>query len=194
MCKNDAATGSKSGRLAFAPGTTTIYPVDLNYSRLGTVMPAGGGGYWIIDSDIRTGQPANANGLADVHLLHVASTVQRRRPTRTSRWSATRLNDRAPHLARVRQPARCSPRGRLDGDRRLLAERGRTPDVASRSSTRRPACRPGRLDGGVGGPAEAVAQRARQPLPGLPRYPDGSVAYPAPGTSGTKIKILRVLP
>jgi hypothetical protein len=25
-------------------------------------------------------------------------------------------------------------------------------------------------------------------------YPDGSVAYPAPGSSGTKIKILRVLP
>jgi hypothetical protein len=25
-------------------------------------------------------------------------------------------------------------------------------------------------------------------------YPDGSAAYPAPGSSGTKIKILRVLP
>ena len=24
-------------------------------------------------------------------------------------------------------------------------------------------------------------------------YPDGSVAYPAPGSSGTKIKILRVM-
>ena len=25
-------------------------------------------------------------------------------------------------------------------------------------------------------------------------YPDGSTAYPAPGSSGTKIKILRILP
>jgi hypothetical protein len=28
----------------------------------------------------------------------------------------------------------------------------------------------------------------------LRAYPDGSAAYPAPGSSGTKIKILRVLP
>ena len=34
VCKNDAMTGSKSGRIAFAPNTTTIYPVDLSYSNL----------------------------------------------------------------------------------------------------------------------------------------------------------------
>ena len=42
VCKNDAAAGGKSGRLAFAPGATTIYPVDLAYSNLGNVLMAGG--------------------------------------------------------------------------------------------------------------------------------------------------------
>ena len=74
VCKNDAPTGGKSGRIALAPNTSTIYPVDLSYSDLGNVLSAGGGGDWIISSDIRAGQTANANGLADVHLLHIAST------------------------------------------------------------------------------------------------------------------------
>jgi hypothetical protein len=34
----------------------------------------GGAGDWIISSDIRAGQTANANGLADVRLLHIAGT------------------------------------------------------------------------------------------------------------------------
>ena len=59
VCKNDAMTGSKSGRIALAPNTSTIYPVDLNYSDLGNVLSAGGGGDWIITSDIRAGQTAN---------------------------------------------------------------------------------------------------------------------------------------
>ena len=36
VCKNDAPTGSKSGRLAFAPNATTIDPVDLNYTSSAT--------------------------------------------------------------------------------------------------------------------------------------------------------------
>ncbi len=46
VCKNDAPTGGKSGRIAFAPATTTIDPVDLYYSDLGSVLLAGSGGYW----------------------------------------------------------------------------------------------------------------------------------------------------
>ncbi|HEY4185874.1 MAG TPA: hypothetical protein VGP07_12450, partial [Polyangia bacterium] len=47
VCKNDAPTGSKSGRIALAPSTSTIDPIDLSYSDLGNVLTAGGGGYWI---------------------------------------------------------------------------------------------------------------------------------------------------
>jgi hypothetical protein len=98
VCKNDAPTGGKSGRIAFAPNTTTIYPVDLNYSNLGNVMMAGGSGYWITTSDIRTGQTADANGLADVHLLHVASTSAPT-PDKDLVLASDTNNDRAPHLA-----------------------------------------------------------------------------------------------
>ncbi|HEY2407844.1 MAG TPA: hypothetical protein VGI10_17670, partial [Polyangiaceae bacterium] len=68
VCKNDAPTGGKSGRLAFAPNTTTIYPLDLYYSNMGNITLGGGGGYWLSTSDIRAGQTANMDGLADVHL------------------------------------------------------------------------------------------------------------------------------
>ena len=97
VCKNDAPTGGKSGRIAFAPATTTIDPVDL-YLDLGSVLLAGGGGYWITTSDIRTGQTANSAGLADVHLLHVASLAA---PTPDSdiKLVSDTENDRAPHLA-----------------------------------------------------------------------------------------------
>jgi hypothetical protein len=98
VCKNDAPTGGKSGRIAFAPNTTTIYPVDLNYSNLGSVMLAGGGGYWIVTSDIRAGQTANADGLADVHLLHVAGTSAPT-PDKDLTMASDSNNDRAPHLA-----------------------------------------------------------------------------------------------
>src|SRR5580692_8521894 len=98
VCKNDAPTGGKSGRIALAPNTSTIYPVDLNYSDLGNVLVAGGGGYWIITSDIRAGQTANANGLADVHLLHMASTSVLT-PDKDLMLVSDTKNDRAPHLA-----------------------------------------------------------------------------------------------
>ncbi len=98
VCKNDAPTGGKSGRIALAPNTSTIYPVDLNYSDLGNVLSAGGGGDWIISSDIRTGQTANANGLADVHLLHIASTSALT-PDKDLTLVSDTKNDRAPHLA-----------------------------------------------------------------------------------------------
>ena len=147
---------------------TTIYPVDLNYSDLGTVMPAGGGGYWIISSDIRTGS----------------------RPTRTAWPTSTCCTSPArpaptpepgPHAGQRRPStiarptwrrtaaARCSPPGRRRPrpatSRRRAAGRQMWLQVLD-ATTGMP---PGRLDGDFGGPPEAVAQRARQPLPGLPR-------------------------
>jgi len=38
------------------------------------LLQVGGAGDWIISSDIRAGETANANGLADVRLLHIAGT------------------------------------------------------------------------------------------------------------------------
>jgi hypothetical protein len=192
VCKNDAPTGSKSGRLAFAPNTTTIYPVDLNYSNLGNVMMAGGGGYWIVSSDIRAGQPANSNGLADVHLLHVASTSAPT-PDKDLTLVSDGQNDRAPHLAAY-------------GGTQLLAaweEATATGDLAQNASGRQMWIQV--LDSTSGAAAAGSTTTSAGPLKLSPNvlcsryqdfraFPDGSVAYPAPGSSGTKIKVLRVLP
>jgi len=192
VCKNDAPTGSKSGRLAFAPNTTTIDPVDLNYSNLGNVMMAGGGGYWIISSDIRAGQPANSNGLADVHLFHVASTSAPT-PDKDLTLVSDAQNDRAPHLAAY-------------GATQLVAaweEATATGDLAQNASGRQMWIQV--LDGTSGAAPAGSTATSAGPLKLSPNvlgsryqdfraFPDGSVAYPAPGSSATKIKVLRVLP
>ncbi|HVU91884.1 MAG TPA: hypothetical protein VHC23_06605 [Jatrophihabitans sp.] len=191
VCKNDAMTGTKSGRLAFAPGTTTIYPVDLSYSDLGSVMLAAGGGYWIISSDIRAGQTANSNGLADVHLLHVASTSAPT-PDHDIPLVSDTENDRAPHLAAY-------------GSGQLLAaweESTATGDLSQNDKNRQMYIQV--LDGTTGAAPAGSTTDSAGPLKLSPNvlgsryqdfraYPDGSVAYPAPGSSGTKIKILRIL-
>jgi len=191
VCKNDLPTGGKSGRLAFPSPTTTITPVDLNYSNLGNVMLAGGGGYWIINSDIRAGQPASANGLADVHLYHVASTAS---PTPTSDvvLASDAQNDRAPHLAAY-------------GAAQMVAAwetSTATGDLNQNAANRQMFIQV--LDGRTGMPPAGSSATTAGPLRLAPNvlgsryqdfraFPDGSVAYPAPGTTATKIKILRVL-
>jgi hypothetical protein len=193
VCKNDAATGGKSGRLAFAPNTTTIYPIDLSYSNFGNVMMASGGGYWLITSDIRAGQTADANGLADIHLLHVASTSAPT-PDNDHLLVSDSSNDRAPHLAAY-------------GGTMLLAaweESTATGDLAQKDTKRQMVLQV--LDSTTGAAPAGSTTASAGPLP-LPTtlnvlgsryqdfraFPDGSVAYPAPST-GNKIKILRVLP
>jgi hypothetical protein len=191
VCKNDAMTGSKSGRLAFAPSATTIYPVDLSYSNLGNVLIAGDGGYWIISSDIRDGQPANANGLADIHLLHVAE-ISSPTPDLDLPLVSDGANDRAPHLAAY-------------GNGLLLAvweTSTATGDLAQNAAGRQMYLQV--LDARAGLPPAGSSAATAGPLKLTPNvlgsryqdfraYPDGSVAYPAPGSSATKIKILRVM-
>jgi len=191
VCKNDAMTGTKSGRIALAPNTSTIYPVDLSYSDLGNLLPAGGGGDWIISSDVRTGQPANANGLADVHLLHIASTSALT-PDKDLMLVSDTKNDRAPHLAGY-------------GAGRMLAaweESTTTGDFPQSDKNRQMYIQV--LDSATGAAPAGSSATSAGPLmlsPGVlgsryqdfRSYPDGSVAYPAPGSSATKIKILRVL-
>ena len=118
---------------------------------------------------------------------------QRRRPTRTSRWSAT-ASTIARRTWRRTAPARCWPPGRR---RRRPATSRRTRPAArcgSRSSTRRPGCRPAGSTAASAGPLKLTPNVLGSRYQDFRAYPDGSVAYPAPGSSGTKIKILRVLP
>jgi hypothetical protein len=189
VCKNDAMTAGKSGRIAFAPATTTIDPVDLSYSDLGSVLTAGGGGYWIVSSDIRAGQTANSDGLADVHLLHVPSATTPT-PDHDLMMASDTQNDRAPHLAAYgskqivaawEESTATGPLAQGDPNRKMYVEilDGTTGAAPSGSTTT------------TAGPltVQVLGSRYQDFRP----YPDGSVAYPAPGTSGTKIKILRIL-
>jgi hypothetical protein len=195
VCKNDAMTGSKSGRVALAPGATTIDPVDLDYSDLGSVLLAGGGGYWVITSDIRSGQPAGAAGFADVHLLHVPSLTV---PTadRDLKLVSDTENDRAPHLAAYGTslmvaaweestgtggPGGGGDLAQNDPDRKMYVQvLDKTTGAAPSGSTTTSA-----------GPLNVPVLGSR--YQDFRAYPDGSVAYPAPGSSSTKIKILRIL-
>lgn len=176
VCKTD-----NNNRIAFAPNITTIYPVDLFYSNLGNIALAAGGGYWLTASNIRAGQPANADGLADVHLLHFSTGTADKDIILASDAG---LNDRAPHLASY-------------GKGQLLAAWETSPakgDLAFNDGSRKMVVQA--LDAATG-----AARGAPVPVsvPGhryqdLRSFPDGSVAYPARGSSNTKIKILRVLP
>jgi hypothetical protein len=200
VCKNDAPTGGKSGRIAFAPNTTTIDPVDLYYSDLGSVLTAGGGGYWIATSDIRAGQTANTAGFADVHLLHVPS-VASPTPDHDLLLVSDTENDRAPHLAAYgssqvvaaweESTAPTSPPDSNNGG-----------DLAQSDPNRQMYLQV--LDRTTGAPPTGSTATSAGPLKLTPNvlgsryqdfraYPDGSVAYPAPGSSSTSIKILRVL-
>ncbi|HVZ89162.1 MAG TPA: hypothetical protein VHG72_19495 [Polyangia bacterium] len=191
VCKNDAPTGNKSGRIALAPNASTIDPVDLYYSDLGNVLQAGGAGDWIATSDIRAGQTMNANGLADVHLLHIASTTMLT-PDQDIMLVSDTENDRAPHLAAY-------------GTGQMLAaweESTATGDLAQTDKNRQMYLQV--LDSTTGMAPAGSSTDSAGPLKLSPNvlgsryqdfrtYPDGSVAYPAPGSTGTKIKILRVL-
>jgi hypothetical protein len=181
VCKNDAPTGGKSGRVAFAPNITTIYPLDLFYSNMGNITLAGGGGYWLTTSDIRAGQTANTDGLADVHLLHFTTGAPDKDLTLASDAG---LNDRAPHLAPY-------------GASHLLAAWDTSTakgDLTPTSPNRKFYVQV--LDSTSGAPVSAripvavTNNRYQEMKP----YPDGSVAYPGLGSSKSKVKIVRVLP
>jgi hypothetical protein len=180
VCKNDAPTDNKSGRIAFAPATTTIDPVDLSYSDFGSVLNAGGGGYWLVTSDIRAGQTPNTDGLADIHLLH-ATTGPPDKDIMLA--SDSGLNDRAPHLAAYgtnRMLAAwetSTATGDLvpnDPDRKLYVQ---ALDNTTGASQGTPVLVPG-----------VVGSRYQD----FRAYPDGSVAYVAPGSSASKINVVRV--
>jgi hypothetical protein len=191
VCKNDLPTGGKSGKIGFAPNAATIVPIDLNYDQIGSVINATGGGYWIFESDIRPGQTPNANGMADIHLLHVPK-VSTPMPDKDIVAVSDGQNDRAPHLA---------PYGTAGTQMLAAWESSTALGDFSQNAARQMSIQV--LDSTTGGPAGADVT-SFGPLKLTPNvlgsryqdfrsFPDGSVAYPAPGSTATKIKILRVL-
>jgi hypothetical protein len=182
VCNNDAPTGGKTGRIAFAPATTTIYPVDELNTDLGAVVKAGGGGYWIAVSDLRPGQTAGTAGLDDVHLVHTTTGAS----DKDIVWASdTGLNDRAPHLA---------PFGM---NRMLVAwETSTKTDHLTQTDTSR------KLYVGAADATTGAAQGAAFNVAGVVgsryqdfrTYPDNSAAFAARGSTATKVKIVRVMP
>ncbi len=181
VCKNDAPTEGRSGRLAFAPKISTIRPLDLFYSNVGNITLGGSGGYWLTTSDIRAGQTADSNGLADVHLLHFDQGAPDRDITLASDAD---LNDRAPHLTQY-------------GASHLLAawdtstaKGDLTPNSANRKFYVQALDSKTGAISGAPVPVAVTNNRYQE----MKAFPDGSVGYAAPGSSNTKLKIVRVLP
>ncbi|WP_437964545.1 hypothetical protein WMF04_33295 [Sorangium sp. So ce260] len=176
VCKTD-----NNNRIAFAPDYTTISPVDLAYSNLGNLVTASGGGYWLTASDIRPGQPAGSNGLADVRLLHFTDGAADRNITIAG---GAGLNHRAPHLAAYggsrmlaawETTSRAGDIARNDPERTLYVQ---TRDRATGEAEGEP------LE------VDVLGNRYQD----LVAFPDGSVAFAAPGSTSTRIRVLRVLP
>jgi hypothetical protein len=177
ICKTD-----NNNRIAMAPNYTTILPVDLYYSNLGNIVVGSAGGFWTVTSNIRAGQPANTNGMADVHLLHFSSGAADKDVVIAG---DTAVNNRAPHLApygatRLLAAWETSTAtgdfSPTDKNRKLYVQ---AVDVATGAVQATPVNVPG-----------VVGNRYQE----FKGFPDGSVAYPAPGTTNTKVKIVRVLP
>ncbi|WP_438021184.1 hypothetical protein WMF18_19855 [Sorangium sp. So ce315] len=176
VCKTD-----NNNRIAIAPSYTTIYPVDLAYSNLGNLVTAIGGGTWLTASNIRPGQPAGANGLAEVRLLRFTGGAAEQD---IAIASDPGLNHRAPHLAAY-------------GDSHMIAAWESTTaagDIARNDRAR--AMYVQTRDRATG---EAEGEPLQVDVLGnryqdLVAFPDGSAAFVAPGSTNTRIKVLRILP
>ncbi len=187
VCKNDAPTGGKSGQIAFAPNITTIYPIDLYYDAMGDIVTGAGGGYWLTASDIRTGQTANTDGLADTHLLHFTTGAP---DQNIMLASVTGTNDRAPHLAKYGSNMLAAwEQATAVGDLAYKST-GRTMYLqVLNNSTGAAISTPITVPSGTA--ANAVYGNRYQ---SFKTFPDGSVAYPSAGSTGTKLKVLRIMP
>jgi hypothetical protein len=183
VCNNDSDPGgTQTGQMAFAPNMKTIYPVNEVNAELGAVIKAGGGGYWLILSNVRPGQPTTSPALDDVHLVHTTTGLSDNDITLAS---DSGLNNRAPHLAPF-------------GTNRMLAawETSTQPDHLLQTDSSR------KLYVQALNATTGASQSSPYYVPGVVgsryqdfrTYRDNSVAYAAPGSSGTKIKIVRVMP
>jgi len=176
LCKTD-----NNNRLAMPSPYRTVRAVDLWYANMSDLVPATGGGIWVATSDIRPGQPANDNGLADVHLLQFSdgAATQDLIVANTSGQ-----NLRAPHLAAY------------GAGRMIVAWESATAtgDLRANDNARKLYVQTvNRATGDAEGEAIDVDVRGNR-YHKLVSFPDGSVAFVARGSSNTRIKVLRVLP
>jgi hypothetical protein len=177
VCKTD-----NNNRVALAPNYATIRPLDLPASNLGDLVLASGGGYWLSTSDAESSGGANADVLLlRFSLMGNTVTLEQELPVAAQAG----LNERAPHLAAYGSNGLLVAweTSTVSGDLRR-EDRMRKLHVQVRDRTSGAAIgEPHAIDGVLGNRYQAF--RA---------YPDGSVAFPAPGSSNQRIKILRILP
>lgn len=176
ICKTD-----NQNRIAFAPSYTTIRPVDLAYANFGGLAIAGGN-RWLITSDRRSGQPALANGHADVHLLRFEDGLSTEDTLVADEGGE---NHRAPHIAPY-------------GDGLMLAtweSSTSTGDLAYGNANRGFFVRLFDANTGdpVGAPLEIEGVQGNR-YHDLRAFPDGSVAFPSRSTMASSVKVLRILP
>jgi hypothetical protein len=177
VCKTD-----NDNRIALAPNYATIRAIDLGAANLGDLVLASAGGYWLSTSDAETQGSANA----DVLLLRFSVTSNAAKLEQELEVAAQAgLNERAPHLAAYgadgllvawETSSASGDLRRSDTARKLHVQ---VRDRATGAAIGEPLA----IDGVLGNRYQEF--RA---------FPDGSAAFPAPGSNNQSIKILRVLP
>lgn len=174
-------------RIAYAPpgsGTSmTIYSIDPSYANLGNIVASPAGGYWLSTSVRQSGQPTTGQGFADVRLLHFSTGMA---DSDLLLASDATLNERAPHLAAYGATRLLAAWETSTSSGELTAgDRNRKLFVQARNATT------GVADGP---PVNVVAGFVGNRYQDFRAFPDGSVAYAAPGNPNTRIWILRILP
>lgn len=175
VCKTD-----NNNRIALAPTYKTIKPVDLAASNLGDMVLADPG-YWLILSDVEAAGSGNAN----VSLMRFTINGQDVKLEQTVGVAVqSNLNERAPHLAAYGQ----------DGLLVVWETANATGDLRRSDATRKLFAQArNRASGEALGEAVEIDVLGNR-YHSLRAFPDGSVAFLAPGSSNQRIKIARILP
>ncbi len=165
--------------------SSLLRDVDLSYANVGNIVLSPSGGYWLATSDIRAGQPAGANGLADVHLIHFGAVGKKGTSDQDiTLASDPGLNDRATHLSGY-------------GSSHLLAAWETSPstgDLAVGDTARKLQIEALDATSGAALGAPMIVGVKGNRYNDFKAFPDGSVAYVAAGSTTTKLDVLRVLP
>lgn len=175
VCKTD-----NQNRIAFAPNYGTIRPVDLAYSNFGDfVVDPSKAGYWGVVSDIRDGQPAAADGLAEVHLMHFDTGKADADVVVTTGQG---MNERAPHVA-------------LYGKDHVLVEweqSSKTGDLTANDKGRQMFVQARKAsDGSAVGEPLAVTGRGNR-YQSMVTFPDGSVRFLVAGPDASSMTLVKV--
>ncbi|MGC4087849.1 MAG: hypothetical protein QM756_08120 [Polyangiaceae bacterium] len=181
VCMTDNANRLSLGNKNMAYSTIRPLVAFDQVNVAGGVVPGNNGDYWIITSDGESASSTNAN----VYLLRFSIASNKATLLETVEVAAqANLNERAPYLAAYGTDGmvvgwETATAGgnirRTDTSRKLYAQ------VRSRST------------GAAIGDAQQVSVKGNQ-YQDFRSFPDGSVAFPAPGDNATSVKIMRILP